>query len=542
MKQALVDRISQILAPNGIESREAIEARYPARQLPADAEVTRMCPSPTGFVHIGSIYTALVDDFVAHQTGGRMILRIEDTDKKREVPGAIDLIIKQFQAFGINVDEGPGEFGGDYGPYLQSERGAIYLTYAIELLKNGRAYPCFATSEDLEANTQKQQAAKQRPGYYGEWAIWRDKTDDEIEKALDEGKPFVLRFRSSSSHDKRIQFHDELRGDLEFPENDLDIPLLKTDEYKLPTYHLAHVVDDFLMKATLVLRGEEWLPSTTLHFDLCDALGIPRFRYGHLGVISILDNGNKRKLSKRKDPEADVQYFFDAGYPVPAIKEYLLNLANSNFEDWRKTNPQAELTDFPFSLQKLGQSRNPLLDMKKLDDISRDYIGNLPQAEYEKGVESWASDHDADFEKALQEDPDYTRSVLAIEREGEQKRKDLARWSDAPEQYGYFFDSYSWKKEAPAQNQDDIVQAFLKTYDPADDREAWFEKVKDVAESLGYARETRDYKANPDQFKGSVAEVAMALRTALTGRTRTPDLWTIMHVMGVDRVRARLAS
>ncbi len=539
MKQSLIDRIISILAPDGCENRDAVEAQYPVRTLLENAEVTRMCPSPTGFVHIGSIYTALVNDFIAHQSGGVMILRVEDTDKKREVPGALDLIIKQFRAFEINVDEGPDN-GGNYGPYLQSERGTIYLTYALELLRNGRAYPCFATSEELEENVRKQQASKLRPGYYGEWAIWRDKSDDEIEQALGENRPFVLRFRSSGSHDKRVSFHDELKGDLEFPENDLDIPLLKSDEYRLPTYHLAHVVDDHLMKPTIIIRGEEWLPSTPLHFDMCDALNLPRFRYAHLGVISILDDGKKRKLSKRKDPEADVQFFLDAGYPVPAIKAYLLNLANSNFEDWRKQNPQTPLTEFKLSLQKLAMSRNPLLDIKKLDDISRDYIGDIPQPDYEQSIKNWAKEHDPKFAAALEQDPDYTSAVLAIEREGDMKRKDLIKWSDAPEQYSYFFDSLVAFHEGGEYSE--LMQAFLETYSPNDGREAWFEKVKDVAERLGYARDMKDYKANQSNYKGSVADVAMAIRVALTGRTKTPDLWTIMNVMGPERVQARLAS
>lgn len=547
----LIDRLTSILAPNGYTPRDEAESRYPVRDLPSGAEVMRIPPSPTGFVHIGTIYAGLVNERVAHLSdGGVFILRIEDTDKKREVEGSVDRIIDAFRAFGINYDEGP-DVGGDYGPYSQSERAEIYLGYAIDLLKNGRAYPCFATAEELQAATRDQQAKKLRPGYYGQWALWRDRSEDEIQAALDDEKPFVLRFRSNGSHDKRISYTDVFKGKMEVPENDLDVPLIKSDESRLPTYHLAHVVDDYLMRITKVFRSDEWLPSTALHIELSQAFGHEPFTYGHFAPISILDKkgGGKRKLSKRKDDEADVQYWLEAGYPVEAIKAYLLGLANSNFEDWYRANPDVPLSEFPLSLEKLAASRAPLLDMTKLEDYAKDYIARLPQDEFNQQVFTHAS---PGFQQALQADSQYTNQVLAIERSGEKPRKDLAMWSQAEEQYGYFFDDLyeaSYRRQGRSEflhdfDEDTIKQAcdnFLNTYNPEQDQSAWFESLKQAADTSGFAVDNKAYKSDPDAYKGNVADFARIIRVVLTGRNRTPDLHAIMQIMGEDRVRARLS-
>lgn len=547
----LIDRLTSILAPNGYTPRDEAESRYPVRDLPSGAEVMRIPPSPTGFVHIGTIYAGLVNERVAHLSdGGVFILRIEDTDKKREVEGSVDRIIDAFRAFGINYDEGP-DVGGDYGPYSQSERAEIYLGYAIDLLKNGRAYPCFATAEELQAATRDQQAKKLRPGYYGQWALWRDRSEDEIQAALDDEKPFVLRFRSNGSHDKRINYTDVFKGKMEVPENDLDVPLIKSDESRLPTYHLAHVVDDYLMRITKVFRSDEWLPSTALHIELSQAFGHEPFTYGHFAPISILDKkgGGKRKLSKRKDDEADVQYWLEAGYPVEAIKAYLLGLANSNFEDWYRANPDVPLSEFPLSLEKLAASRAPLLDMTKLEDYAKDYIARLPQDEFNQQVFTHAS---PGFQQALQADSQYTNQVLAIERSGEKPRKDLAMWSQAEEQYGYFFDDLyeaSYRRQGRSEflhdfDEDTIKQAcdnFLNTYNPEQDQSAWFESLKQAADTSGFAVDNKAYKSDPDAYKGNVADFARIIRVVLTGRNRTPDLHAIMQIMGEDRVRARLS-
>ncbi len=549
LSQELIDRIIQIVAPNGYTPRDEAESRYPARSLPGGAEVMRIPPSPTGFVHIGTIYAGLINERVAHLSDGVFILRIEDTDKKREVEGSVQRIMDAFHAFGILYDEGPNT-DGTYGPYAQSERAELYLGYAIDLLKRGRAYPCFATPDELQAAVKDQQSKKLRPGYYGEWALWRDKSEDEVRAALDEGKPFVLRFRSEGSHDKRISYTDVFKGKMEVPENDLDVPLIKSDESRLPTYHLAHVVDDYLMRITKVFRSDEWLPSTALHIELSQAFDHEPFQYGHFAPISIIDaKGGKRKLSKRKDDEADVQYWLEAGYPVEAIKAYLLGLANSNFEDWYRANPDAPLSEFPLSLEKLAASRAPLLDMTKLQDYAKDYIARLPQDEFNQQIFTHAS---PEFQRALQADSHYTNQVLSIERSGDKPRKDLAMWSEAFDQYGYFFDELfeqdfrrqgatEYLSDIDAQVVRDACNAFLESYDPSHDQATWFDTLKQTAEVMGFATDNKAYKADPDAYKGNVADFARIIRVSLTGKNRTPDLHAIMQIMGEQRVRSRLS-
>ncbi|MDQ3094026.1 MAG: glutamate--tRNA ligase family protein [bacterium] len=554
MKSDLVEKISKLMAADAqLLSRAEIESKYPSRELAEGAEVTRFCPSPTGFVHIGSVYTALICQFLARQTAGRYILRIEDTDKKREVAGAKALIATQLSSFSLSPDEGlqpNGQEQGNYGPYLQSERQEIYLAFALELLKSGRAYPCFATSEELAEAVKDQQSKKLRPGYYGEWALWRDRTDEDVIAAIDAGKPFVLRFKSLGDHSNRVEFMDVLKGSMSLPENDLDVPLIKSDESRLPTYHLAHVVDDYLMKATIILRGEEWLPSTPLHLELSDALNIPRFRYAHLGLISIIDasGGGKRKLSKRKDAEADVDFWLKAGYPIRAIKAYLLGLANSNFEDWYRENPEAPLEDFEMSLHKLAASRSPLLDMKKVEDYSKDEIARLPQHDFETAIMQASGDS---LRTALEQDISYTQAVLAIERTGDNKRKDLAKFSDAFEQYGYFYNDVFAESFAPRIQEElsdfkpEVVASacskFLKIYSPEDNQQAWFDKLKQAAEASGFALDNKEFKANSDKYNGNVADFARIIRVKLTGKNRTPDLHAIMQIMGAERVTSRLA-
>ncbi|NBU33279.1 glutamate--tRNA ligase [bacterium] len=554
MNQQTIDRIQSLLLSDvTLRSRQDIEASYPPRGLAADAIVTRSAPSPTGFLHIGTIYMCLLNQYLARQTGGVYMLRIEDTDKKREITDGIAQIVAALNAFDLVPDEGvkaDGSSYGAYGPYLQSQRRELYLSYAVDLLQKGRAYPCFATKEELDASYTAQQAAKVRPGYYGKWALWRDRSDQEIAAQLDAGMPFVLRFKSNGSHDKRVGFDDVLKGHLELPENDLDVPLIKADGSQLPTYHLAHVVDDYLMKTTFVLRGDEWLPSTPLHIELCDALGIPRYSYAHFAPISIMDSngGGKRKLSKRKDPEADVQYWLNQGYPIEGIKPYLLGLADSSFEDWYRANPNKPLADFRISLKKLSASRAPLLDTAKLDDYTKEYIASLPIEEFEAELKH--STNKA-FRAALNNaDKQYLTAVLSIERFGDKRRKDIAKWSDGPDQYGYFFDELYEADFAPqigalleafdTTTLTDVCKAFFATYDPDDDQPTWFEKLKKAATVTGFATDNKAFKADPNAFKGNVADFAKILRVKLTGKDRTPDLYTIMQVMGIKRVKARL--
>lgn len=533
--QTLIDQLISLIAPNGFDERADSEARYPTRNLASGAEVMRVPPSPTGFVHIGTVYAGLINERIAHQSDGRFILRIEDTDKKREVEGSIERIYKAFEAFGISYDEGP-DAGGDYGPYVQSDRARIYLGYAIDLLRRGRAYPCFATAEELQESVKNQQAQKLRPGYYGDWALWRNKSEEDIVAALDAGLPFVLRFRSNGSHDKRIDYKDVFKGKMEVPENDLDVPLIKSDDSRLPTYHLAHIVDDHLMRVTKVFRSDEWLPSTALHVELSKAFDLEPFTYGHFAPISVIDkNGGKRKLSKRKDDEADVEYWLQAGYPVQAVKAYLLGLANSNFEDWYRAHPSEPIENFSVSLEKLAASRAPLLDMRKLEDYAKDYIAAQPQPVFNETVIAWAKENSPRFALAAEADMEYANKVFSIERDGDKPRKDLAKWSDAPDQYSYFFDNLYPEefadrvveelKDLPADTIQKACETFLRDYDAADSSEIWLEKMRKGAESSGL--HMRDY--------------ARILRVRLTAKNRTPDLHSIMQVMGQDRVRSRLS-
>lgn len=562
MNEQTVQMLEEVITSGvSIEHRDVIEGRYPSRMLPEGAIVTRSAPSPTGFVHIGTIYMCLLNQFFARQTGGVYMLRVEDTDKKREISDGIAQIVDALSAFDLVPQEGvraDGTSYGAYGPYLQSERKSIYLTYAVELLRSGRAYPCFATKEELDAAYKEQQAAKVRPGYYGQWALWRNKSNEDVLAALDAGLPFVLRFRSKGSHEKRIVLKDRLKGTIELPENDLDVPLIKADGSQLPTYHLAHVVDDHLMRSTIILRGDEWLPSTPLHVELAQALGIQPFTYAHFAPISVLDKngGGKRKLSKRKDPEADVNFWlYKTAYPIQPIKAYLLGLANSQFEEWYRQHPNEPLESFELTLDKLAASRAPLLDIQKLEDYSKEYIANLPLEDFEVGLKSLLN---PEFNQALETAPkEYVCDVLSIERTGEKRRKDIAKWSDGPDQYGYFFDEL-FEKNFKNQGRTDYLaafssetvtvacKAFLETHNPTDDQPTWFEKVKSAAELCGFATDNKAYKEDtklpPEQriYVGNTADFAKILRVCLTGKDRTPDLYTIMQVMGEQRVRSRL--
>jgi glutamyl-tRNA synthetase len=556
MNQNLQQKIIDILVGDRkLANRFEVESGYKKRELSGSSEVTRFCPSPTGFVHIGAIFIAMICERLAHQKNGVYVLRIEDTDKKREVEGAKELIIQQLANFNVSPDEGlqsDGTSKGDYGPYVQSERGDIYLAYAVDLLEKGRAYPCFATPEELQEAVKDQQSRKLRPGYYGEWALWRDRSDEDIADALEAGRPFVLRFRSEGSHVRRIEFEDVLKGHMNVPENDLDVPLIKSDEHRLPTYHLAHVVDDHLMQATIILRGEEWLPSTPLHIELARALGIQPFRYAHTPVISIVDpnGGGKRKLSKRKDPEADVAFWLKAAYPLESIKAYLMGLANSNYEDWRVANPELPLDEFEFSLDKLASSRSPLLDMKKLEDYAKDDIARMSQEHFNEEVLAWTDVHDHELFEAMIANPEYTNHVLSIERSGDKPRKDIAKWSDTPEQFGYFYDTIYDARFVPLiageiadVSSDDLNEAqriFMENYIHDVDKDTWFENLKKAAEKSGYALDRKDHKATPEKYKGGLADFAKIIRVVLTGKSRTPDLWSIMQIIGEGRVKNRL--
>lgn len=552
-KNGIRMQIIERLFPNLEITPEEVKNKYPPRDLEASAKVTRVAPSPTGFMHIGGIFAALLSERLAHQSGGVFFVRIEDTDKKREVEGAAQLIIDSLSRFNIPVDEGEtltGEEKGNYGPCRQSKRENIYKTFARKLVQEDRAYPCFCTVEELKEMTSQQEKNKSKIGYYGDWAKCRDKSDEDVLKALDERKPFVIRFKSSGSCKKRMEFEDMIKGKLSMPENDNDIVIIKSDG--LPTYHFAHVVDDHFMGTTDVVRGDEWLSSVPLHIELFRSLGWKPPRYGHFPPIQKLEGHSKRKLSKRKDPEANVLFYDEEGYSSIAVTEYLLNLIDSDFENWRKQNPQTDNRDFPIRLEHLAGSAGPLLDMVKLQDINKDYISKLSAEEVLEQCTTWAEKYDEDLFRKLKENPDYSKRIFSIERGGElPPRKDIAKWSDVRHQIEYFFDDIfkaadiDFKKLLPGMTKVEIkrvAEKFLSIYDEQDDKTTWFSKVKDAAKSLGYADSAKAFKKEKDKYKGHVGDVAMVARVLLTGRTQAPELFEVIHCMGADRVRKRLKN
>lgn len=529
---------------------EEIEKRYPPRQLSDSQYVTRIAPSPTGFMHIGGIYAALISERFAHQSNGVFILRIEDTDTKREIEGATDLIIRSLGEYGLVVDEGPvneNEETGAYGPYTQSKRKDIYQAYVKQLLEKGLAYPCFCTEEEIEAMRERQTKAGGRPGYYGLWARDRNLTEEQVKANLEAGKPFVIRFKSPGKYINKIAVEDILRGKRFFPENDLDIVILKSDG--LPTYHFAHIVDDHLMGTTHVVRGDEWLSSLPLHVQLFDAMGWKAPKYGHIAPIQKLDEGARRKLSKRKDPEANVAFYGEKGYPKEAVIDYLMNLANSDFEDYKKANPDKTYKDFDFKISKLNNS-GPLLDFVKLEDISKEFIATLSCDELYDRLYQWAAKYDPEMQKRLDANSAYFKQILDIERSNcDRVRKDYVTFSGIWDEIRYFFDEeFVLTKDdvlklvpnLSMENMQEIVKAFVSTYDENDDKNEWFAKVKDFALANGYAKNPKEYSKNPEAYKGSVSDVATVLRVLITGRTNSPDLCSIMKVLGKERTLKRL--
>ncbi|HIX65074.1 MAG TPA: glutamate--tRNA ligase [Candidatus Anaerotruncus excrementipullorum] len=537
--------LAELLYPEITETREQMEAKFPPRQLPEGAKVTRMAPSPTGFMHLGNLYGAIADERLAHQSGGVFMLRIEDTDQKREVPGAVGIILDVFDHYQLRFDEGVTRQGeqGAYGPYRQRQRARIYQTFAKWLVQQGKAYPCFCTEEELAAMRERQAAEKANFGYYGKWAVWRDRPLEEVKARLDAGEAFVLRFRSTGDPEKRVKFTDLVKGAMEFPENDQDVVLLKSDG--IPTYHFAHVIDDHLMGTTHVVRGEEWLATLPVHVQLFQAMGWKLPKFVHTAQLMKMDGGHKRKLSKRKDPELGLEFYQRQGYCVAAVKEYLLTLLNSNFEDWRLQNPDAPLEEFPFTTKKMGNS-GALFDLEKFNDVSKNVISRMDAQQVYGLLTAWAKEFDPDFYALLTRSPEYTMGILSLGRGGKKPRKDIASWSGAKEYMAFFFDELFTpaapdpeERLTPAQ-QKAILEGYLPLYDPADDNGQWFEKVKALAAQLGYATDMRAYKKDPAAWPGSVAEVSGVLRMAITGRKNSPDLCDIMKLLGPGRSLERL--
>ena len=524
------------------------EEKYPERDLPEGAIVTRFAPSPTGFVHIGGLYQALVARTVAEQTGGVFFLRVEDTDQKREVENGVTGIVKSLKDFDMAPDEGmisDTEEIGNYGPYKQSLRKEIYQAYAKYMLEQGKAYPCFCTPEDLDEIRSKQESAKLRTGYYGVWAKCRNLSVEEMAAKIKAGEPYIIRFKSPGREDRKIKHKDVIKGNVDFPENDQDIVIIKADG--LPTYHFAHAVDDHLMHTTHVIRSDEWLSSVPLHLQLFHELGFKAPKYAHISPIMKNDNGGKRKLSKRKDPEAAVSYYKEQGVPTDAVKEYLLNIANSTFENWRRANPDKKMEEFDFQLNKMSVS-GALFDMVKLLDIGKTVISKMTAEDVYENALEWAKEYDSELETLLQ-DKEYALKVFGIERGNKKPRKDIAKWSDVKENISYMYDSefYNNAQEYPYQpaisDKEDISKILdlyiEKYYNENDDKQTWFDKIKEVAGEMGYAKEVKEFKANPGMYKAHVGDVSTVLRVALTSRTNTPDMYEIMQVLGKDRIAKR---
>lgn len=538
--------LADLIFPN-VKEIKYYEEKYPERNLEEGAVVTRFAPSPTGFVHIGGLYQALVARTVAKKTNGVFFLRVEDTDQKREVENGVTGIVNSLKDFDMGPDEGmisDTEEIGNYGPYKQSLRKDIYQSYAKYLLELGKAYPCFATQEELDEMRAKQEAAKVRTGYYGVWAKYRNLSLDEMAEKINAGVPYIIRFKSPGREDRKIKHKDLIKGNVDFPENDQDVVIIKSDG--LPTYHFAHAVDDHLMHTTHVIRSDEWLSSVPLHLQLFQELGFKAPKYAHISPIMKNDNGNKRKLSKRKDPEAAVSYYEELGIPSLAVKEYLLNIANSTFENWRRQNKDASIEEFDFKLNKMSVS-GALFDMVKLQDVSKIVISKMTAEEvYEKALD-WANRHDEELSKML-EDKEYSLKVLGIERGNTKPRKDIAKWSDVKENINYMYDDkfLNEEQEYPYQvinNQNDInkiLDLYIeKYYNPEDDKQTWFNKIKELAGEMGYAEEVKEFKANPEMYKAHVGDVSTVLRIALTGRTNTPDMYEIMAVLGKTSMQKR---
>lgn len=540
--------LADLLLPNVNSDISIYEEKYPERELDKGAMVVRFAPSPTGFVHMGSLFTSLICRKVATDTKGVFFVRIEDTDQKRQVDNGIKGIVDDLKNFNIDIDEGPineEEEKGEYGPYTQSKRKEIYQSYVKYLLEIGKAYPCFCTAEDLESTREIQEKRKQRIGYYGRFTKCRKLTTDEIAIKVKAGETFIIRFKSPGDFDNKIKVNDLIKGELEFPENDLDIVILKSDG--LPTYHFAHLVDDHLMRTTHVIRGDEWLSSLPLHVQLFVSFGYNVPKYAHVSPIMKEENGSRRKLSKRKDPEAAVSYYHERGIPVEAVKLFLMTLANTNFEQWYDANKDKELNNFTFEFKKMSSSGG-LFDVEKLMNISKNYISRLSATDVYEETLKWALEFDPEFSDILKNNKDYATSVFNIEREQKKPRKDYSCYSEIKSQSWYMFEElyekekndYAFQTINDKEEINNILKTYVdKYYSESDTKEEWFEKMKLLADDFGYAKEVKDYKENPDNYKGHVGDISLVLRIVLTTKSMTPDLYDIMKLLGIDVISKR---
>lgn len=541
------EKLADLLFGDVDKTPQYYEEKYPQRPLAEGARVSRFAPSPTGFLHIGGLFAAMVAKLNASTTNGVFFLRIEDTDKKREITDGVSEIIRGLEAFGVTPDEGVMGFEkekGDYGPYQQSHRREIYRCFAKGLVLKGLAYPCFCSEDDLTALREQQEKEGVNKGYYGKWARCRDLSFEEQEKLIKEGRPYVLRLRSPGNEEHKISFDDLIKGKIEMPENIMDVVLLKTDG--IPTYHFAHAVDDHLMRTTHVIRGDEWIASVPLHIQLFKCCGFKVPKYAHIAPIMKEENGGKRKLSKRKDPEAAVTYYSQEGYPKESVIEYLLTLANSNFEDWRKTNKTAPQSAFPFNLKKMSAS-GALFDLAKLNDVSKNVISVMSAEEVYTLVTDWAKEYNEKLYGLLTRDPEFSTKLFSIDRGTAKPRKDIAKWSEIENYCEYFFDElytpdYTMPENVSNEEASAILKKYLEAYSHSQDKDGWFDTVKSICEPLGYTPNVKEYKKNPEAYKGHVGDVSSVIRIAVTSRRNTPDLYAIMQLLGEDKVRERIAA
>lgn len=536
--------LAELLFPDVTLTPDELELRYPPRKLPEGAKVTRMAPSPTGEMHLGNLYGALIDKWLARQSGGVFFLRLEDTDAKREVENGTEKILSTFELYGLNPDEGASLDGdiGDYGPYRQRRRAEIYHCYVKQLVRKGRAYPCFCSEQDLAEMRREQEAIKATPGYYGEWASHRDCSFEEVKSALAEGKSYVVRFRSEGDPEKYQKMTDCIKGTLEFPQNFQDVILLKSDG--IPTYHFAHVVDDHLMRTTHVVRGEDWLATLPIHLELFAAMDWKTPKYSHPANIMKMDGDSRRKLSKRKDAECALSYYRSEGYPVPAVLEYLMTLINSNFEEWRIANKDALLEDFQVTFGKMSVS-GPLFDLAKLQDVSKNIIALMSAEEVYSLLTGWALEFDPEWHALLTRDPEYAKRAIAVGRGGAKPRKDIALWREAKEYFSFYFDElfrpeYTFPEAMTCDDVKTVLARYQELYDPSVEQGEWFDSVKKLAAEIGYAPEMKEYKKNPDGYRGHVGDISMTLRAAVCGRPNSPDLHQVMSILGRQRVCERL--
>lgn len=534
-------KIADLIFKDVGKTAEDYENKYPPRGLKEGARVTRFAPSPTGYLHFGGLYAAFASKLTAQSTGGVFMLRIEDTDKKREIDDGVSAIIKGLSAFGVTADEGvtgSDSETGSYGPYVQSRRRDIYRAFARKLMEEGRAYPCFCTPQELE-EIRAQQENEDIKGYYGRYARCRCLSDSEIEEKIKNGEPFTVRLRSTGDINRKITFDDMIKGKIEMSENVNDVVILKTDG--IPTYHFAHAVDDHLMRTTHVIRGDEWIASVPLHLELFRALGFKPVKYAHIAPIMKEENGGKRKLSKRKDPEANVSYYTEKGYPEESVKEYMLTILNSNFEDWRRANKTADVSAFPFNLKKMSLS-GALFDMVKLNDVSKNVISLMTAQKVYSLLSEWAKEYDPELYSLLSHNPEKAQAILNIDRDNPKPRKDIACWSEIRDYVSYFYGElyspdYSLPENINRADACEILSKYKNIYKAEDTKEEWFAKIKELCSDCGFTPNVKEYKQNPGSFKGHVGDVSTVIRVAVTSRTNTPDLYYIMRILGDEALR-----